>query len=261
LKRMFNKYDNLLEEYMVRKNFMQPSVVITHPLAAGLLPLRWARRVTYYATDDWASAPEYQMYWPAINNAYEGIRSLRRNVVAVSGVILDAIKPTGGTLVLPNGIDSNEWTVPLKPPQWLIQFTRPIALYVATIDERLDQRAIREIAHAISPGSVILVGHVKDGSIQDALSGLSNVTFVGAMPRHEVPGIVGYADLCLLPHRVTQFTRAMSPLNIYEALAAGKPVVATDLPPVRDIDSHVVLVPEHGDYGEAMRSALARGSM
>src|SRR4029077_5934650 len=56
LKRMFNKYDNLLEEYMVRKNFMQPSVVITHPLAAGLLPLRWARRVTYYATDDWASA-------------------------------------------------------------------------------------------------------------------------------------------------------------------------------------------------------------
>ena len=36
-------------------------------------------------------------------------------------------------------------------------------------------------------------------------------------------------------------TEAMSPLKVYEYLAAGLPVVSIDLPPVRDIGDRVLL--------------------
>jgi glycosyltransferase involved in cell wall biosynthesis len=51
----------------------------------------------------------------------------------------------------------------------------------------------------------------------------------------------------------------MSPLKLYEYLAAGRPVVAVDLPPLRGVDGRVFLVGEEEDFAEATRAALARG--
>ena len=45
------------------------------------------------------------------------------------------------------------------------------------------------------------------------------------------------AQVCLVPHRETPMSRAMSPLKLYEYLGAGSPVVATDLPPIRGVST------------------------
>ena len=59
----------------------------------------------------------------------------------------------------------------------------------------------------------------------------------------------------------TPLTEAMSPLKIFEYLAGGSPVVATDLPPVRGIEGPVELVPPEGDFVTAAHAALEQGSM
>ena len=69
------------------------------------------------------------------------------------------------------------------------------------------------------------------------------------------------ADGCLIPHAVTPFTTAMSPLKAYEYLAAGKPVVATDLPPLRGITDRVTLVRDRRDWMDAVASAVATPSL
>jgi hypothetical protein len=51
----------------------------------------------------------------------------------------------------------------------------------------------------------------------------------------------------------------MSPLKLYEYLAGGLPVAATDLEPMREIDPRVLLVGEGGDFAGAVRGALALG--
>ena len=53
----------------------------------------------------------------------------------------------------------------------------------------------------------------------------------------------------------------MSPLKIYEYLAGGGPVAATDLPPLRGIEGPLELRPPGGDFVAAVRAALAIGPM
>jgi hypothetical protein len=62
-----------------------------------------------------------------------------------------------------------------------------------------------------------------------------------------------------VPHARDDLTAAMSPLKLYEYLAGGRPVAATDLPPMRHIDERVVLCGPEDDYVEAVRTALALG--
>jgi hypothetical protein len=53
----------------------------------------------------------------------------------------------------------------------------------------------------------------------------------------------------------------MSPLKLYEYLAGGRPVAATDLPPVRVIDPRIVTVGEGDDFANGVAAALARGPL
>ena len=62
------------------------------------------------------------------------------------------------------------------------------------------------------------------------LQRLPNVHRLGAVPSDEIPEYVSTFDVGIVPFVVDELTRAVSPLKMYEYLAAGVPVVATPLP-------------------------------
>ena len=51
----------------------------------------------------------------------------------------------------------------------------------------------------------------------------------------------------------------MSPLKLYEYLAAGRPVAAVDLPPIAAVEGRVALAPAGGRFAPAVAEALALG--
>jgi hypothetical protein len=53
----------------------------------------------------------------------------------------------------------------------------------------------------------------------------------------------------------------MSPLKVYEYCATGRPVVATDLAPVRNVHHRVHLVVEGASFADAIGKALNDGPM
>ena len=69
--------------------------------------------------------------------------------------------------------------------------------------------------------------------------------------------MVDAARVCLLPHVRNAVTEAMSPLKLYEYLAAGTATVSSDLPPIRGISDRVLLVPPGGPYAPAVLAAAA----
>ena len=51
----------------------------------------------------------------------------------------------------------------------------------------------------------------------------------------------------------------MSPLKLYEYLAAGCPTISIDLPPVRGLGDRVLLVDAVSDFSDVVDDALAAG--
>jgi glycosyltransferase involved in cell wall biosynthesis len=252
----FRRWDAHLRRACKRQGLARPAVITTHPLIAGFAPLAWASSVTFYAWDDLAELPELQRSRPAILEAYRRVRELGRGVVAVSPAILDVIRPSGPGVVVPNGVDPEEWSSPRPTPDWFLSLPGPRLLYVGSLESRIDVDAIATAARSLPDASFVLVGPLLEPDHFAALRRLSNVHLRPPASRTDVVGLVTAADVCLLPHVSNALTRAMSPLKLYEYLAGGAPVAALDLPPIRQVSPRVVI---RDDLGQAIGEALALG--
>lgn len=261
LERAYAAYDGALEEAATRLGARRPAVITTNPFVAGFAPLRWAGRVTFYAWDDWASGLPLRRWWPAYEEAYARVHDSGRGVVAVSQAIVDRIQPTGPSAIVPNGVAPDEWLSPPAPPSWFAALPSPRILYAGVVDDRLDVPAVREVAARFSHGTVVLVGLVGDPAAVDSLRGVPNIQLQPPVGRAEVASLVHAADVCVMPHRRLRITAAMSPLKLYEYLAGGRPVAATDLPPIQAVHRSVVRVAEGESFADGVADALARGPL
>jgi glycosyltransferase involved in cell wall biosynthesis len=262
LERVYDAYDRILESSAASLGFDRPAVITTNPFVAGFSPLRWADRVTFYAWDDWPSGLPVRRWWTAYEEAFARIRDTGRAVVGVSQAILERIQPTGAKAVVPNGVAPEEWRQPAEPPAWFAELRSPKIVYVGALTaERLDVEALSETAARFSHGSVVLLGPIVDRVPLDSLRKHPNVLVHAPVGRAEVASVIHAADVCIMPHRLNRLTMAMSPLKLYEYLAAGRPVAASDLPAVRAVDPRIVLVQEGSSFAEGVEEALSRGPL
>jgi len=74
----------------------------------------------------------------------------------------------------------------------------------------------------------------------DRLLSMPSVTWTDRVPRAEVAAHLATAVVGLTPYRDTEFNRASFPLKTLEYLAAGVPVVSTDLPASSWLDTPFV---------------------
>jgi glycosyltransferase involved in cell wall biosynthesis len=77
---------------------------------------------------------------------------------------------------------------------------------------------------------------------------VKNVVLVGYVPYTEVPGYLAAADVLVLPNTSQQriSREYTSPLKLFEYMGARRPIVASDLPSIREVlchEEHAFLVP------------------
>jgi glycosyltransferase involved in cell wall biosynthesis len=259
LERVYAAYDRRLRRVAERHGLERPAVITGQPLIAGFARLEWAGPVTLYATDDLSAHPDYQPWRAGLLEAYKRVGESGRRVCAVSSAIVERISPSGPAAVVPNGVDPEMWAAPAPAPAWFEALPGPRTLYVGTLDSRLDTDALSAVARAFPQGSVVLVGPVTERPHLAAVLAEPNVFVHEPVPRDQVASLCHAADACLLPHRRTALTEAMSPLKLYEYLSSGSPTVATDLEPVRRAGGSIFRVAPEGDFAAAVRTALAAG--
>ena len=93
-----------------------------------------------------------------------------------------------------------------------------------------------------------------------SLGVLERVRFTGLVAPPRVGDLLRSADVLVLPNPASAIsTRFTSPLKLFEYMAAGRPIVATDLPAVREVlqDDVTALLVEPGD-AQAMATAVRR---
>jgi glycosyltransferase involved in cell wall biosynthesis len=253
-------YDRALQRRARRMGLREPALITTNPLLAGFAEFAWTGPVTYFAHDDWLSYPPHERWWPAYEESFARVRERGRRVCAVSEAALARIRPTGPCAVIANGLDPEEWSGPARAaPEWVARARRPLLLYVGSLDSRLDVAALLALARELPDAQIALVGPLLDAKHIAPLAQAGNVTVHERLAREQLTGLIRAADVGLVPHVSSPLTRAMSPLKLYEYLAGGLPVVASDLQPMRDVDPGVTLIEPGGDYASGVRAALARG--
>lgn len=259
-RRRILRYGEMLHRAAAEQGMARPVIVTTDPRVAGFCDLTFAERVVYFARDDWASHPAYHAQRSTILAAYDEMRRRGTDVVAVSDTLLDRITTSGRSQRLPNGVDPAEWLAHDDPPTWFEALPGPRLVYVGSLDTRLDVEWLESLSRAFSSASIVLVGPFMDREVVKTLAAIPGVVLPGLVgDRRDVAAIVRAADVALLPHVVTDLTQAMDPLKLYEYLAAGRPVVATDLTPIRGIDRRIIITSGGADAARAVGAALELG--
>jgi teichuronic acid biosynthesis glycosyltransferase TuaH len=262
LRSTYRAYDRHLRRRAEELGLKTPALITTNPFYAAWAPLEWTGPVTYYAFDDWAGYDQHAKWWADYERAYKAIRARGHRVVAVSQHLLDRIDPTGLGRVVPNGIVADEWQTPGPAPAWLEALPHPRILYTGAIHVRLDVEAVRQVAQRFPEGSVIFMGPVVSPDVGRALSLIPGVHMQEpVLSRERIVAVTSNVDVCMMPHHRSLLTESMSPLKIYEYCAAGRPVAATEMSPVRDIHKQVVLVQDNRAFADGIAKALALGPM
>jgi GT2 family glycosyltransferase len=134
---------------------------------------------------------------------------------------------------------------------------RRVIGYYGAIAEWMDVELLEKLATRFSDCLLLLVG-ADEGGARQRLGLRPNVLLTGEVKYTELPHYLHGMDVCLLPFRVTPLTLATNPVKVYEYLAAGKPVVAIDLPELAQFGGQVTTAATHDEFLAGVAAALAR---
>lgn len=194
-----------------------------------------------YITDDWiAGAGLMGMSESWVRQNVNCAASKADVVYAVSPTLLDSseilVPRDTKTGVLPNGCEV------LPPPhaERPTGLPSPYAILIGQLNERLDLDAL--IATAASGLAIVVIGPrlERDRQVSTQLSAFlshPSVTWLGRQSQEDLRRHLEHAAVGLTPYVDNRFNRGSFPLKTLEYLANGLPVVSTDLPASRWLDS------------------------
>jgi teichuronic acid biosynthesis glycosyltransferase TuaH len=181
-------------------------------------------------------------------------------IVAANPVVADTWRDRGRDPVLiPYGADIETYVgVDQAPPASDVGLPSPIVGFVGQINERTDLRLLEAVADR--GRSLLLVGPRNlafEPRRFDALRRRSNVRWVGPKPFDVLPGYLRLIDVGLVPYGDSAFNRGSFPLKTLEYLAAGRAVVATNMPAIRWLATDLVAVAsEPGPFADQVDRLL-----
>lgn len=163
------------------------------------------------------------------------------------------------------GIDTTAHTRPIDQStrrSGVPIYPSPVLAVVGGINAKVDLALLAEVAARRPDWTVSLVGPLGYGLDEGELArlrALPNVRFAGAAPPEQVPAVMAGCDVGLIPYKLNEQTRHVNPLKVYEYLAAGRPVVGTPLPELRQFEPLVRLAGDAEGFIAAVQAALAEG--
>ncbi len=146
----------------------------------------------------------------------------------------------------------------LELPADIADLPRPIIGFHGLLADWVDYELIKKTAEHFANGSVVLIGKVAVDAEEKikVLDGVPNIHLLGRKPYADLPAYCAAFDVALNPFAINELTLAANPLKVREYLAAGLPVVSTDIPEVRVLED-VLVGTDHSDFISKIEAALS----
>lgn len=245
------------------KHFRLPSLILwlQSPYAAGLIGGFREKLVCYHNYDEFSiTAPK------AVDTVWRYERRLVRRsdlVFTTSSLQLERRLPINPRCYLiPNGVDFSLFNSALDPTlpadPIVAPFNGNVIGFAGWLGAHIDIELLTMVAAAYPQYQLVLVGpdHLPEGPEKRALCSLPNVLFVGAKPRSTLPSFLKAFKVALMPWLLSRTSHAY-PLKLHEYLAAGRSIVAINLPELRPFERVLRIGRTREDFVRLVGDAMA----
>ena len=180
---------------------------------------------------------------------YRRFRNKNFKVVSISKGLKDELLNFGfkpeNILVAPDGVDLEEFNLNLSKSEARIKFGLPldkkIAVYAGHLFKWKGVDTLLKAALLLKEVLFVFIGgtekDVENFKLLIEKYRAENVMLLGHRPYSEIPFYLKAADVLVLPNekeeKISEFYT--SPLKLFEYMASGRPIVASNLPSVREI--------------------------
>lgn len=258
---------------LLRQARCAPSAALAyvfHPSFLDVAAALDARWLVYHAYDVFALQPGWS---DDLARAEATLLHRADLVVASSPSVAEGMHRAGrdDVMVLPNGGDARAFEAGAQQPcpADLAGIPRPRIAYIGNINRKVDFPMIATVARCRPDWHWVLVGPVattgsgapasdpKVAAAFGACRELPNVHFLGHKPHGELPAYAAHMDVNTMCYRSDRgWWKAATPLKLHEYLAAGRPVVSSDLKDIRAFADVVAFARNMDEWQGAIEAAL-----
>lgn len=267
----FDYPTKLMRQFSVRNalrqlGMSQPIVWFANPYMLDVVnEIPSPRLRIYHVVDEYTA---YSGQTPARRRQLEPMEkemlALADAVIVVSEELYKSKHPFNPhTYLVPNGVNYQAYSAALADP-WLPDSLQAIKCprlgYIGLISDKLNLAMLKELAEQNPDWSLVLVGEArvsKQAETWQMLQKMPNVHYIEPVGIAQVPHYVKGFQVGLMPYLQNQQAENISPLKLYDYLAAGVPVASLDIPAAREFSQYVHLADSPSNFGPAVRAALA----
>jgi glycosyltransferase involved in cell wall biosynthesis len=178
----------------------------------------------------------------------EQVRRVRHDaILCPNAVDLDHFSPARDP-------DSKSVPADLAP---IAKSDRPVIGYYGALARWFDYELLRHAAQTHPDWDFLLIGPNHDNTLLASnLLSMQNIHWLGPREYAVLPDYLRYFSVATIPFLVNNITLATSPIKLFEYMAAGKPIVTTDLPECRKYPG-VLVARSTKEFTEHLEHALA----
>ena len=188
--------------------------------------------IVYDLIDEWNSSLGGDWYSREIEEAIVEISDI---LVASEATLAERLERASGreALYLPNAVNTElfDRTHNYVYPSDLHKGS-PTIIYVGSLwGNWFDWDLLHSIVKFNPEATVTIIGDYQGQCPFEA----QNLHFLGLKSQASLPGYLKHSDVAIIPWKIDKITQATSPLKVFEFIAMGLPVVASNLKPLEGI--------------------------
>ncbi len=235
-----------------------------NPLTSLYLDINKFNSSIYHAVD----AIEYQPFMPKdLIKRQEIILSKKVDKIFVTSKnIINKLKKYNSNIsYFGNVCDYEHFSKSLSthiddiPPD-IKSISKPIIGFIGSISEyKLNYKLIYDVAKSLKEINFVFIGPTDDSVNHSNLSrikNLKNVYLLGFRKYKDLPSYCAFFDVAWLPLIHNNYTKSMFPMKFFEYLAAGLPIVSTNLESLKEFRNFVYMSDDLSKIKVSIKEAL-----
>lgn len=217
----------------------------------------------------------WESHTGAWNSAARKVAQRAKHIVVISRGLKEFYIGRGVSaekvIVAHDGIDLEQFVHPQSKEEARKRFGLPlekkIAMYVGRLDGWKGTDTLFEASKLLPSDFLVAIMGGEPQRVADLSTRYPNVRFLGYRPYKELADNQAAADVLVLPNTGTDTisTYYTSPLKLFAYMASGRPIVASDLPSIREVvdERSAMLVPsdDAGALAEGIQRAVGRDDL